>query len=91
MEALIAALVGWIDTEDAILDLRTGLQITNTTEDEKTPKCEVTYPNGDTTEFEGPDAAAIMDRGAALAAAGGALIIQLNHLTAGTVEGAQAE
>ena len=87
MEALIAALVGWIDTEVSIIDLRTGLQVENTTGDDETTKCEITFPNGDVSEFEGADADAIMDRAATLAAAGAALIAQLNQLTAEPASG----
>jgi hypothetical protein len=81
MEALIAALIGWIDTEDSVIDLRTGLQITNTTENEKVT-CEITLPTGDVIEFAGDDADAILDRAEALAQAGKALTLQLNKIAA---------
>ncbi len=60
--------------------MRTGLRIVNTTEGE-IASCEITYPSGDTEEFTGPDADAILDRAEQLATASTALINQLNVLT----------
>ena len=81
MEALIAALIGWIDTSDSIIDLRTGLQIVNTGDDLQSA-CEITFPSGDSVVYTGPDADAILDRAEALAVSGKALVEQLNKMTA---------
>lgn len=82
MEALIAALSGWITTEDIILNLQTGLRVVNQTDDEKEPKAEIFFPDGTSEVFEGSDAIAIFDRAEALAAAGSHMLAQINNLTA---------
>lgn len=83
MEGLIAALVGWISTEDAIINIQSGLRIENVTEDENNPRAEIFFPDGTSEIFEGKDAEAIFDRSEQLAVAGGFLIQQLNKLTEG--------
>lgn len=83
MEGLIAALVGWISTEDAIINIQTGVRIENVTEDEKNPQAEIFFPDGTSEVYSGKDAEAIFDRSEQLAMAGGVLIQQLNKLTEG--------
>jgi hypothetical protein len=83
MEALIAALVGWISTEDAIINIQTGLRIVNVTEHDDKPAAEIFYPDGTSEVYEGKDAEAIFDRSDQLSAAGNVLIEQLNKLTQG--------
>lgn len=83
MEALIAALVGWISTEDAIINIQTGLRIVNVTEQDDKPAAEIFYPDGTSEVYEGKDAEAIFDRSDQLSAAGNVLIEQLNKLTQG--------
>ena len=80
MEALIAALVGWITTEEQILNIQTGLRISDISETDEDPSVEVFFPDGTSEVFTGKDADAIIDRGEALAAAGNALIVQLGKL-----------
>jgi len=91
MEALIAALSGWITTEDIVLNLQTGLRIVNQTEDEANPTAEIFFPDGTSEVFEGPDAIVIFDRAEALAAAGGFMLAQLNTMTGYQPEGATTE
>ena len=64
----LAIFVGWIDTKDTILNLNTGM----TTEAIDGGKVVVTLPgNGDAElEFDGPDAAAILERAEMFAAIG---------------------
>ena len=81
MEALIAALSGWITTEDIVLNLQTGLRVVNETDDEANPKAEIFFPDGTSEVFEGTEAIAIFDRAESLAAAGAVLLEQLNRLT----------
>lgn len=90
MEGLIAALLGWVDTSNSIIDLRSGLQIFNTTDDgdDAEPSCELVFPNGQSIDFTGDDAAAIMDRAELLATSATALVAQLNVLTAAAQQGA---
>ena len=82
MEALIAALVGWITTEEQILNIQTGLRISDISETDEEPSVEVFFPDGTSEVFTGKDADAIIDRGEALAAAGNVLIAQLSRLAA---------
>ena len=81
MEALIAALVGWITTEEQILNIQTGLRISDISETEAEPSVEVFFPDGTSEVFTGKDADTILDRAEALASAGGALLTQLSKLT----------
>ena len=86
MEALIAALVGWITTEEQILNIQTGLRISDISETDEEPSVEVFFPDGTSEVFTGKDADAIIDRGEALAAAGGVLLAQLGKLTNPSVD-----
>ena len=81
MEALIAALSGWIAAEDLVVNLQTGLRVVNQTEDEANPTAEIFFPDGTSEVFEGTDAITIFDRSEALAAAGSYMLAQLNNLT----------
>ena len=81
MEALIAALVGWITTEEQILNIQTGLRISDISETEDDPSVEVFFPDGTSEVFTGKDADTILDRAEALATAGNVLLTQLNKLT----------
>ena len=81
MEALIAALSGWISTEDIVVNLQTGLRVVNQTENEANPAAEIFFPDGTSEVFEGTDAIAIFDRAEALAAAGSHMLAQINNLT----------
>lgn len=78
MESLIAALIGWIATDDEILNIQTGVRVVGTGDD--TSRAEVTYPNGDVVEYEGAAADAIFERAENLALASAALNEQLNRL-----------
>lgn len=65
----LAAFVGWIDTKDTIINLNTGMTI-EAVEDSGTGKIVVTLPSGDELDFEGDDAAAILDRAELFASIG---------------------
>ena len=80
MESLIAALVGWITTEEQILNIQTGLRISDISETEDEPSVEVFFPDGTSEVFTGKDADTILDRAEALAAAGGVMLTQLSKL-----------
>lgn len=82
MEALIAALIGWIETPDELLNIQTGLRVRNVSDDTGS-KAEVTFPNGEVWEYLDEAADAIFDRAEQLARAGTALNHQLNVMTAG--------
>lgn len=81
MEALLAACIGWIATEDELIDLRSGLRVRNVSDDEG-PAAEIVYPNGDVEEFRGKDADAVFDRAEWLAEAAGKLIRQFDAAAA---------
>ena len=84
MEALIAALVGWITTEEQILNIQTGLRISDISETEDEPSVEVFFPDGTSEVFTGKDADAIIDRAESLASAGQVLLAQLTKLARGS-------
>ena len=83
MEALIAALVGWITTEEQILNIQTGLRISDISETDEEPSVEVFFPDGTSEVFTGKDADAIIDRAESLASAGQIFLAQLTKLTRG--------
>jgi hypothetical protein len=83
MEALIAALVGWIATEEQILNIQTGLRISDISETDEAPSVEVFFPDGTSEVFNGKDADSILDRAEVLATAGGILLTQLSKFAGG--------
>lgn len=84
MEALIAALVGWISTEDQIINIQTGLRIQDITPDADDPtQIEIFFPDGTSETFDGTDADEILDRCDQLAVAGKVLLAQLTKMTGG--------
>lgn len=81
MESLLAACLGWIATQDELIDIRSGMRVRNISDDRGT-RAEIVYPNGDIEEFEGNDADAIFDRAEWLSNAAANLISKFDAAAA---------